>query len=82
VIFPNLLFAISDQRLTHYEFCDEVKFDPTRFSRCLNGRLDFSASEKGKISEALRYPQGWLFKEISPPSRVETINKPEMAEAS
>lgn len=82
IIFPNLFFAISQQRLTHYRFCDGVKIDPTRFSRCLNGRLDFSASEKERIAEALAYPSDWLFQEIKPPPQVSSVKKREMVEAS
>lgn len=82
MFYPKLVFAISEQQWTHYEFCDGVKIDPTRFSRCLNGRLDFSSNEKERITEVLAYPCDWLFQEITPPPRVVSINKPEMAEAS
>jgi len=82
LIFPNLLFAIAERRLAHYELCSQVGIERTRFSRCLNGLDGFSFKEKQRITESLGYSSDWLFKKIQPPPRIASINKPEMAEVT
>ena len=59
--FPNLIWAIRDQRLAHYEVAQHAGMDPSRFSRCLGGRLEFTPREKQLISERLGIDEGWLF---------------------
>jgi len=82
VIFPNLLFAIGEKRLAHYELCSQVGIERTQFSRRLNGMGEFSPREKERIAGTLEYPCNWLFRKIEPPPRVASVNKREMAEAS
>ncbi len=82
MIFPNLLFAIGEKRLAHYELCSQVGIERTQFSRRLNGMGEFSSREKERIAGALEYPKNWLFAEISPPPRVTSVKKSEMAEVN
>ncbi len=82
MIFPNLLFAIGEKRLAHYELCAQVGIERTQFSRRLNGMGEFSPREKERIAGALEYSCDWLFQQISPPPRVTSVSKPEMVEAS
>lgn len=82
MIFPNLLFAIGEKRLAHYELCSQVGIERTQFSRRLNGMGEFSPREKERIAGRLEYPCDWLFREIIPPPRVVSVNKREMAEAN
>jgi transcriptional regulator with XRE-family HTH domain len=65
--FPNLEWAIDQQRFAHYEVAAEADMSPSTFSRCLSGRVEFSAEERGKIASLLGYPATWLFQEIVPP---------------
>ena len=65
--FPNLIWAIENARLRHYELADRLGIETSRFSRCLRGRFDFSAPERKSIAAILSYPEKWLFREPSPP---------------
>jgi len=65
--YPNLAWAIDKRRLAHWELCLQVKIDPSRFSRCVNGRFDFAPHERQRISEALGFPEDWLFAVVMPP---------------
>jgi hypothetical protein len=67
--FPNLVWAIEDKRLRHYEVADRVGISSFRFSRCLRGRSQFEATERQRIVEALGYPEAWLFASPTPPAR-------------
>ena len=64
--FPNLVWAIRDRRLAHYEVAHRVRMEPTHFSRCLCGRLDFAPHERRRIAELLGFGEGWLFREPLP----------------
>ena len=59
--FPNLVWAINDRRLAHYEVAQHAGMEPSRFSLCLGGRLEFTPREKHLISERLGIDEGWLF---------------------
>jgi hypothetical protein len=65
--FPNLVWAIGECRLAHYQAAAEAGVSETRFSRCLSGRAEFSQQEKEKLATFLAYPVAWLFQEIIPP---------------
>lgn len=65
--YPNLLWAVRKRRLAHYELATRVKMDPSRFSRCLNGRFEFAPHERSRIAEALGFDEGWLFRDPLPP---------------
>lgn len=64
--FPNLVWAIRDRRLAHYDVAHRVRMEPTRFSRCLSGRLDFAPHERRLISELLNIDEKWLFSQPVP----------------
>jgi hypothetical protein len=66
VKFPNLVWAIRDRRMAHYEVARRVAMEPTHFSRCLSGRLDFAPHERKRIAEILGFHEGWLFCEPRP----------------
>lgn len=67
--FPNLLWAIENSRLRHYEFAIRVGIDASRFSRCMRGRFKFAPLERSTIATALGYPEKWLFQVPTPPAR-------------
>jgi hypothetical protein len=68
--FPNLLWAIEESRLAHYELASRIGMDASRFSRCLRGRFEFAPHERTRIAEVLAYPVEWLFAEARPPRTV------------
>ena len=65
----NLVWAIGRRRLAHNELATRIKMDPSRFSRCLNGRFEFAPHERSRIAEALGFDDEWLFREPLPPGR-------------
>jgi hypothetical protein len=66
--FPNLVWAIRNHRMAHYQAAAKADMSESRFSRCLSGRAEFSSEERRKIGNCLGYPETWLFKEVSLPS--------------
>ena len=68
--FPNLLWAIKNRRMTHYEMASKLQRDASHFSKCLNGRVEFLPHERKRISETLGYEVDWLFQKIVPPKPV------------
>ncbi len=75
--FPNLLWALRNRRITNWELAQKIKMDPSRFSRCLNGRFEFAPHERNRIAELLGYERDWLFALPSPPlasARSETVS--------
>src|SRR5690348_8304761 len=67
--FPNLVYAISLRRMTHYEAAQAAGLSEWRFSRLLNGRTEFSPAERKCLTEVLGFDEGWLFARPAPPSR-------------
>ena len=59
--YPNLVWAIRERRLAHYELAQHAGMEPSRFSRCITGRLDFAPNERTRISEVLGLDESWLF---------------------
>jgi hypothetical protein len=70
--FPNLLWVIHDRRMTQYLAAAMLGIAESRFSRCLSGRTDFSLDERKRLATWFGYPAGWLFQEVSPPTRAES----------
>lgn len=70
--YPNLLWALKIRRLAHFELSQSVRMEPSRFSRCLNGRLEFSPIFRQRIAEVLGFEEAWLFAETTPRSFVAT----------
>ena len=68
--FPNLVWAVGENRLAHYQTAIAIDMSESRFSPCLSGRADFSSEEQRKLSILLRYPAAWLFQEMNPPARM------------
>jgi len=71
--FPNLVWAIEEIRLRHYELADSVGMSAFRFSRCLRGRSDFDPIERRRIAAAFRYAEAWLFAGPTPPPKVNLL---------
>lgn len=65
--FPNLAWAIARRRLPHYEAAVAVGMGESKFSRAMNGRIEFTADERARITKLLGFPEPWLFQEIVPP---------------
>jgi hypothetical protein len=68
VRFPNLVWAIEEKRLRHYELADRAGVSTFRFSRCLRGRSEFEPAERQRIVEVLGFPEVWLFARPTPPA--------------
>jgi len=64
--YPNLVWAIKERWIAHYEVAGSVKVSPSRFSRCLNGIVEFAPHEKTRLSELLGFDAAWLFAEPIP----------------
>lgn len=64
--FPNLVWSIRFRRLAHYQLAMRVEMEPSRFSRCLTGRFDFSSPERRRVSQILGFNERWLFCEPIP----------------
>jgi hypothetical protein len=79
--FPNLVWAIEDARLRHYELAGRVGMETSRFSRCVRGRFNFAPHERVKITETLGYPEVWLFATPTPPIRRPAAHQPIPAHA-
>jgi transcriptional regulator with XRE-family HTH domain len=69
--FPNLIWAASHRGMTHFRLAANAGLSEARFSRGLNGRVEFRSNERKRISEVLGYDEGWLFRETLPPGRPE-----------
>jgi hypothetical protein len=69
VKFPNLVYAISLRRQTHYEIAQVVGMSEWRFSRLLNGRSQFTPVEREQLARALNFDEAWLFQRVMPPMR-------------
>jgi hypothetical protein len=65
--FPNLAWALCYQRLQHFRFAELIGVNEARFSRGLNGRLEFTPAERERISKMLGFSETWLFAEPCPP---------------
>ena len=65
--FPNLLWAIRENRLAQFELAARVGVSESKMSRAINGRLDLSADERHRIADALGYPVAWLFRPMTQP---------------
>ena len=68
--FPNLVWAVAQQRMAHYQLALAVNMGESRFSRAVNGRIEFSPEQREKITQVLGYPETWLFREVVPPKPV------------
>ena len=68
--FPNLIWAIAERRMAHYQVASLTGLNESKFSRGLNGLVEFTAQARKKIAGVLGYPVHWLFKEVTPPVRL------------
>lgn len=64
--FPNLAWALRYHRLQHFRFAEMLGMNEARFSRGLNGRLEFTPEERERIARALGFTEIWLFAEPVP----------------
>ena len=65
--FPNLVWALSKRGFSHWKFAGKLHMEPTTFSRRLNGRGEFTLSERERVAALLAFPAVWLFQEPMPP---------------
>lgn len=65
--FPNIHWALSQQRMTQYELARVIGSSESKLSRALSGRLEFAPEERTKIADVLGFPEPWLFQEVVPP---------------
>jgi hypothetical protein len=74
--FPNLAWAAAADGLAHYQMAAGAGMSESDFSRCLNGRAEFSGAEREKLAAILGYPEAWLFQEVVPPARLQrSVNR-------
>jgi hypothetical protein len=66
--FPNLCWALSEKGLAHWRFAVKIPMEPSTFSRRLNGRGDFTATERERLANLLGYPAEWLLQILVPPT--------------
>lgn len=66
--FPNLRWALSERRISHWQFALRIPMEPSTFSRRMNGRGEFTPLERERIAHMLSYPAGWLFQIMVPPT--------------
>jgi hypothetical protein len=66
--FPNLCWALSEKSLAHWKIALKIPMEPSTFSRRLNGRGDFTTTERERIAQILGYPAEWLFQILVPPT--------------
>ena len=64
--FPNLVWALDEKKVRHYELAAKIGMDASRFSRCLRGRFEFAPQERQRIVELLGYSASWLFENPKP----------------
>jgi hypothetical protein len=69
--YANLLWAASHDRLANYQVAAAAEMSESQFSRCLNGRSEFSREEKIKLANYFGYPEAWLFQTVQPPARLQ-----------
>ena len=70
--YPNVLWAIL-QVGNRYKFAAMIGHSESWLSRRLLGRVPIAPEERQIISKALGYPAEWLFQEIQPPPRVQSL---------
>lgn len=59
--FPNLVWAIRERGLAHYQLSMRLGMEPSRFSRCTSGGFEFTPQDRQRISELLGMDESWLF---------------------
>ena len=64
--FAHLLWAISNWG-RRYRLAHSISRSEARLSRCLSGRANFTPEERAALSRVLRFPESWLFEEVTPP---------------
>lgn len=77
--FPNLFWALSEKGLAHWKIAVNIPMEPSAFSRRLNGRGDFTATEQERIAGLLGYPAEWLFQIPMPPAAEPECSRGEAA---
>jgi len=80
--YPNLLWAISQHGLAHWQAARKVDMHESSFSRSLSGRREFTTEEREGFANFLGYPAEWLFAEVTPPSRVPRLEDRERMRAA
>jgi len=67
MLYPNLVWAMSNRRLPNYRVATLAELSESSFSRAVAGRRDFSPEERERIAKVLGFPAAWLFAEPRPP---------------
>ena len=66
VRFPNLIWAIGNRRLAHYELAQRAQSTPREFRAAWVGVYVFAPHERKRIAELLGFGEAWLFSEPVP----------------
>jgi len=67
--FPNLAWALKQNRLPQYRAAQAIGMSAAAFSRALAGERAFTADQRYAIARLLNLSAVWLFVEIVPPRR-------------
>lgn len=75
-MYINLRYALELRKIAQYELAARLGVSEARISRCLRGRLEFTAEEKAQIAELLgslgpALDPVWLFARAVPPRRAQ-----------
>lgn len=67
--YPNIAYAAGIRGMVQYQLASSAGMSESRLSRCVNGRSEFSISERKRVAESLDYDESWLFERPTPPKR-------------
>jgi len=76
VKFPNLAWALKQNRLPQYRAAGAIGMSAAAFSRALAGERTFTADQRYAIARLLNLSAVWLFAEIVPPRRRRAVVNP------
>lgn len=69
--YPNLAWALANNRKRQYQLANELKVSESWLSRALAGRAQFTPEQRKRIAEYCGYGEAWLFKIAAPPPPTE-----------
>jgi transcriptional regulator with XRE-family HTH domain len=66
MMFPNLIWAIRQERMAQFDLAAKAGLFESRLSRAINGRVELSTTERERIANILGYSVAWLFRPMTP----------------
>jgi len=65
MMFPNLIWAIRQERMAQFELAAKAGLSESRLSRAINSRVELSTTERERIANILGYSVAWLFRLVT-----------------